>query len=163
MLICSVCRSQNMDTAKFCGNCGSPFAQASNSVPASPGFSSSAAATAASSSLINCPQGHIYSSVYQTCPYCPQYDSGASEYATRVEEPGAPITAVDLPINDFGTRTAAETLFETVEPPAANQSGNTSQSPVLTPTEVISAVNLNEPNIDRMTPPEMRRSISEVP
>src|SRR5262249_11120521 len=126
MLICSVCRSQNMDTAKFCGNCGNPFAQASSSVPASSGFTSSAAATAASSSLINCPQGHIYSSVYQNCPYCPQYDSGlASEYATRVEEPAAPITAVDIPMNDFATRIDAETMFEPIEVPTPIQKSST--------------------------------------
>lgn len=76
MLSCPVCRSQNMDTAKFCGNCGNPFPR-----PSMP-----------TSSLINCPQGHVYSAVYQYCPYCPQPESASSpetpgDFATRIEEP----------------------------------------------------------------------------
>lgn len=70
MLTCPVCRSQNMDTAKFCGNCGTPF-------PRSP---------VPSSSLVNCPQGHIYSAVYEHCPYCPQADkSTTGGFETRIE------------------------------------------------------------------------------
>lgn len=81
MLICPVCRSQNMDTAKFCGNCGNSFPR-----PSMP-----------TSSLINCPQGHVYSAVYQFCPYCPQPEampnSGPpSDFATRIEDP---ITAIE--------------------------------------------------------------------
>lgn len=56
MLTCPVCRSQNTESAKFCGNCGHPFPR-----PAEP-----------VSSLVNCTQGHIYSAVYNHCPYCPQ-------------------------------------------------------------------------------------------
>lgn len=83
MLTCPVCRSQNMDTAKFCGNCGNPFPR-----PSMP-----------TSSLINCPQGHVYSAIYQYCPYCPQPESASSpdsqnDFATRIEEP---ITAFELP------------------------------------------------------------------
>ncbi|MBX3279618.1 MAG: FHA domain-containing protein [Acidobacteria bacterium] len=59
-----------MDTAKFCGNCGTPF-------PRSP---------VPSSSLVNCPQGHIYSAVYEHCPYCPQADqSRTGGFETRIE------------------------------------------------------------------------------
>ncbi len=77
MLTCPICRSQNMDTAKFCGNCGNPFPK-----PSMP-----------TSSLINCPQGHVYSAVYQFCPYCPQPESAApSDFATRIEEP---VTAME--------------------------------------------------------------------
>ncbi|MGH9844727.1 MAG: FHA domain-containing protein [Blastocatellia bacterium] len=154
MLICSVCRSQNMDTAKFCGNCGNPFTQSSTSIPATPSYTTSTAAAAATSSLINCPQGHIYSSVYQNCPYCPHADSGPmSEFATRIEEPSAPITAIDGPANDFATRTGSEdTLFELPSvPPDPMQTAATVQSPVLAPTEVIPAVSPNEPVRDRFS------------
>ncbi len=141
MLICPVCRSQNMDTAKFCGNCGNPFPR-----PSSP-----------TSSLINCSQGHIYSAVYEHCPYCPQPDSGAdSDFATRVEEP---ITAIDPPAqvtfstapSDFITRVEAnETLFETAESPMALPSA--AAAPAFTPTEVIAsdspAASLNGPKAE---------------
>lgn len=79
-MICPVCRSQNLETAKFCGNCGSPFPR-SNTPP--------------SSSLLNCTQGHVYSAVYEHCPYCPQPDRPASsDFATRIESPE---TEVDTP------------------------------------------------------------------
>jgi FHA domain len=71
MLVCAVCRSQNMDSAKFCGNCGNAFSR--NSEPAS--------------SLIDCPQGHIYSAAYPNCPYCPQTEAnGASAFSRRMED-----------------------------------------------------------------------------
>jgi hypothetical protein len=72
-----------METAKFCGNCGSPFPRGA----------------APSTSLLNCPQGHVYSAVYEHCPYCPQPEAGATsaDFATRIE-------------------TAIET---TIEPPAS--------------------------------------------
>jgi FHA domain len=71
MLVCAVCRSQNMDSAKFCGNCGNAFSR--NSEPAS--------------SLIDCPQGHIYSAAYPNCPYCPQTEaSGASAFNRRIDD-----------------------------------------------------------------------------
>src|SRR5689334_5435768 len=109
MLTCPVCRSQNMETAKFCGNCGNPFPR-----PSMP-----------TSSLINCPQGHVYSAVYQFCPYCPQPEpitqSGPpSEFATRVEEP---VTALEPPTSpssrlepyatNFETRVGSSEIFET--------------------------------------------------
>jgi len=140
MLICPVCRSQNMDTAKFCGNCGNSFPR-----PAAP-----------TSSLINCAQGHVYSAVYEHCPYCPQPEGRDSDFVTRVEEP---ITAIDPPglagpaiqapyansqaPNDFATRIdSSETLFETVEspivtPPAAPPPA---QAPAFAPTEIVTAV-----------------------
>lgn len=65
-----------MDAAKFCGNCGTPF-------PRSP---------VPSSSLVNCPQGHIYSAVYEYCPYCPQPEQPKGpDFATRVEGGGETI------------------------------------------------------------------------
>ena len=131
MLICPVCRSQNMDTAKFCGNCGNPFPR-----PAAP-----------TSSLINCAQGHVYSAVYEYCPYCPQPESRDSDFATRVEEP---ITAIDpAPYahsrspNDFATRIDSnETLFETAESPAVKPPAPPppAPSPAFTPTELVTAV-----------------------
>jgi hypothetical protein len=56
---CPACHRQNVDTAKFCGNCGTPFPRED----------------LVSSSLVNCGQGHIYSAVYDRCPYCPVPDS----------------------------------------------------------------------------------------
>lgn len=129
MLSCPVCRSQNMDTAKFCGNCGNPFPR-----PSMP-----------TSSLINCPQGHVYSAVYQYCPYCPQPESAAAQeipndFATRIEEPvtafeppnaypvvapvaSAPNLAPDFSTNaepfatNFETRVGAAQAFEPLSSP----------------------------------------------
>ncbi|MGE0127986.1 MAG: FHA domain-containing protein [Blastocatellales bacterium] len=123
-----------MDTAKFCGNCGNSFPR-----PAAP-----------TSSLINCAQGHIYSAVYEHCPYCPQSEGQDAEFATRVEEPvtsvdpqgHAPFAYTQAP-NDFATRIdSGETLFETAEspivtPPAVSMPA---PAPAFTPTEVINTV-----------------------
>ncbi len=120
-----------MESAKFCGNCGNPFTR-----PSEP-----------TSSLVNCPQGHVYSAVYQYCPYCPQPATDeASNFATRIEEP---VTAIDphgsatvsskAQENDFATKIEfSETL---VEPPEA-----TASPVVFAPTEVISAT----PAFDRI-------------
>ncbi len=125
MLICPVCRSQNMDTAKFCGNCGNPFPR-----PAAP-----------TSSLINCAQGHVYSAVYEYCPYCPQPESRDSDFITRVEEP---ITAVDPnpyispSANDFATRIdSSETLFETAESPYVKPPTPPPPAPSFTPADLV--------------------------
>jgi hypothetical protein len=72
MLTCPVCRSQNMDTAKFCGNCGTPF-------PRSP---------APSSSLVKLSAGHIYSAVYEHCPYCPQPSNPRLATSRRASKAG---------------------------------------------------------------------------
>lgn len=102
MLTCPVCRSQNMDSAKFCGNCGNPFPR-----PSMP-----------TSSLINCPQGHVYSAVYQYCPYCPQPESASSpdsqnDFSTRIAEP---VTAFEPP-DSFPTLTpSASTIVSTSAP-----------------------------------------------
>lgn len=114
MLICPICRNQNLETAKFCGNCGNSFTRQSTST----------------SSLINCAQGHVYSAVYEHCPYCPQQqvENRDLDFVTRVE---APLTAVDPPRgtgpapyaysqnpNDFVTRIDThENMFETAESP----------------------------------------------
>ncbi|MGH6628836.1 MAG: FHA domain-containing protein, partial [Burkholderiales bacterium] len=76
-----------------------------------------------------------------------------SEFATRIEEPSAPITAIDGPANDFATRTGSEdTLFELPSvAPDPIQTAATVQSPVLAPTEVIPAVSTNEPVMDRFS------------
>lgn len=72
------------------------------------------------SSLINCPQGHVYSAVYQFCPYCPQPESASQgDFATRIEESvtayepsAAPQTA--MPSSDFSTQAEPyATNFET--------------------------------------------------
>src|SRR5262249_16977027 len=133
MLICPVCRSQNMDTAKFCGNCGNPFPR-----PSAP-----------TSSLINCAQGHIYSAVYEHCPYCPQSEGSDSEFFTPLE---APITAVHPPVpppfarptrpSDLVTAIdSGGTLFEAAEspivaPPAAQPPAS---PPKYAPTEIITS------------------------
>ena len=134
MLICPVCRSQNMDAAKFCGNCGNSFPR-----PSTP-----------TSSLINCPQGHIYSAVYEHCPYCPLPESGQeSDFITRVEEP---ITTVDPPNPmtttpkpspvDFITlvepgQPLDESLIETAESPIVIPPADSSPPPAYAPTEMI--------------------------
>jgi hypothetical protein len=144
MLICPTCRNQNLDTAKFCGNCGNSFTRSSTST----------------SSLINCAQGHVYSAVYENCPYCPQsqFDGRDSDFATRVE---TPITAIDpsrgtgpttyatlQSPNDFATRAdTRETVFETVEaptlpPPAPPPPAH---APAFVPTEITPAVPMSEP------------------
>lgn len=90
MPICPVCRSQNMETAKFCGNCGNPFPRTAEST----------------SSLLKCEQGHIYSAVYQACPYCPGSEGlNNAAFETRIEEPPVLIPAPSA--GDFATRIEA--------------------------------------------------------
>ncbi len=148
MLICPVCRSQNMDSAKFCGNCGNPFPRQSEET----------------SSLINCAQGHVYSAVYQYCPYCPQPDSADdSAFITRVEEaatainaPGAENAPAYSNQNDFVTRVeAADTLFEVQEPVDFSTQVTEVPTPVLAPTEVISTIPAIEPVVESNTISEM--------
>ncbi len=147
MLICPVCRSQNMDSAKFCGNCGNPFTKDSDPT----------------SSLINCPQGHIYSAVYQHCPYCPQPPGEeAISFATRIEEP---ITAIEnLPVMEAASgKSPADfvTRFEQEEPVSfsndqvPSENGvSTSVTPLNPPTEVISVIPPFETVIESTTPSE---------
>jgi hypothetical protein len=85
-----------------------------------------------------------------------------SEFATRVEEQPAPITAVDPPSGaslasrDFSTRANAdETLFEPPESPAMIHSASTAQSPVLAPTEVVAAISVAEPAVERSRSSEL--------
>ena len=97
-----------METARFCGNCGNPFPRGMSTTGSS-----------VTSSLITCAQGHIYSAVYEHCPYCPQPEqASAPEFATRIEEPGTtsepPPAPAPPPVKSgFETRTdTAETIFE---------------------------------------------------
>lgn len=141
MLICPICRNQNLDTAKFCGNCGNSFTRQSTST----------------SSLINCAEGHVYSAVYENCPYCPQpqFESQDLDFATRVE---SPITAIDSHRgtggfahsqnpNDFATRIdTRENTFETAEspsipPPAPPPPASV---PAFIPTEITPSVHPEE-------------------
>jgi hypothetical protein len=79
MISCPSCKSQNIDEAKFCGGCGTPLSKA---------------APAQSSALITCAQGHVYSSVYGSCPYCPQPNRTApQDFATKIEP--APETIIE--------------------------------------------------------------------
>ncbi|MBO0861474.1 MAG: FHA domain-containing protein [Chloracidobacterium sp.] len=139
MLICPTCRNQNLDTAKFCGNCGNSFTRPS----------------ASTSSLINCAQGHVYSAVYEHCPYCPQpqYESLDSDFATRLE---TPITEIDQTrgssptaytnlqnTSDFATRIdTRENVFETIESPTLPppSSAPLAPAPVFVPTEIRPAI-----------------------
>jgi hypothetical protein len=139
MLICPTCRNQNLDTAKFCGNCGNSFTRPS----------------ASTSSLINCAQGHVYSAVYEHCPYCPQpqIEARESDFATRVE---TPVTTIDPPrgtgptvfahsqnTSDFATRIDThENVFETLESPTLPPppSAPLPPTPALVPTEITPAV-----------------------
>jgi hypothetical protein len=143
MLICPTCRNQNLDTAKFCGNCGNSFTRPS----------------ASTSSLINCAQGHVYSAVYEHCPYCPQpqIESRESDFATRVE---TPVTTIDTPRSagptvfahsqstaDFATRVDThENVFETLESPTLPPppSAPLAPTPAFIPTEITPAVPQSE-------------------
>ncbi len=90
MPICPVCRSQNMESAKFCGNCGNPFPRTAEST----------------SSLLKCEQGHIYSAVYQACPYCPGAAAVSNTaFETRIED--APEFIPAPTGGDFATRIEA--------------------------------------------------------
>jgi len=144
MLICPTCRNQNLDTAKFCGNCGNSFTRQSTST----------------SSLINCAQGHVYSAVYEQCPYCPQpqYESRDTDFATRVETPitaiepsrGAGTTTYTHPqnTNDFVTRIdTRENAFETLESPTLPPPPSAPLTPAsaYVPTDATPAVPLSEP------------------
>ncbi|HZS05017.1 MAG TPA: FHA domain-containing protein [Blastocatellia bacterium] len=102
-MICPVCKSQNIETAKFCGGCGTPLAK-------------SAPPASQASSLITCAQGHVYSSIYQACPYCPQPDRPAqADFATRIE-----------PVAE----TAIEPLITNIEPlPTITQPPPSRQAP----------------------------------
>jgi FHA domain-containing protein len=162
MLICPICRNQNLDTAKFCGNCGNSFTRSSTST----------------SSLINCAQGHVYSAVYEHCPYCPQpqFENHDSDFATRVE---TPITAMDTSRgtgpatyatlqnpNDFSTRVdTRETVFETAEsaalpPPAPPPPA---PAPAFVPTEITPSVPLSEPHGSASAEPFKVSGPIEVP
>jgi FHA domain len=137
MLICPICRNQNLDTAKFCGNCGNSFTRSATST----------------SSLINCAQGHVYSAVYEHCPYCPQaqFDGHDSDFATRVE---TPITAIDpsrgtgpttyatlQSPNDFSTRVdTRENVFETAESPTLPPPAPAAPAAAFVPTEITPTV-----------------------
>lgn len=143
MLICPVCRSQNMETAKFCGSCGNAFARPSP----------------ATSSFVNCAQGHTYAAIYTDCPYCPQSTSAdQADFDTRT---GTSITATEpssqppVPEYDFATRVdPGPTMFETrldQEAATLRAAATSTHSPSSAPTEVISFKDMsfmNAPSAD---------------
>ena len=114
MLICPVCRSQNMEAAKFCGNCGHPFPRQAEPV----------------SSLVNCAQGHIYSAVYNHCPYCPQ--PVVAPVAPTVKETE---TAFEIPVQgengshagDLVTRLGDEEIMIAEQPSHSSHLSHASQ------------------------------------
>jgi pSer/pThr/pTyr-binding forkhead associated (FHA) protein len=141
-----------MDAAKFCGNCGTPF-------PRSP---------VPSSSLVNCPQGHIYSAVYEYCPYCPQPEQPKGpDFATKVEggetivetsslntpkptpapAPAEFATRIETPLAEMTVIEAAPTPLEEVAPAAAP----TSVTPRSSSTELIETV-ISQPAPEVETP-----------
>ncbi len=102
-MICPVCKSPNIETAKFCGGCGTTMAKSAE--PAAP-----------ASSLVTCAQGHVYSAVYNACPYCPQPDRVApADFATRIE-------AADFATRIEPIRTSVEPMPTVIQPPPVNQS-----------------------------------------
>ncbi len=156
-----------MDAAKFCGNCGTPF-------PRSP---------VPSSSLVNCPQGHIYSAVYEHCPYCPQPEQTKSgDFATRVEgsetivetaslsTPQQPMAAPAEFATRIETPLAAMTVIESglaVVEEAANGSDDPppTSEPRRASTDLIETV-INQPTpVDTPVPPPLRavRPTPEAP
>jgi hypothetical protein len=88
MMICPVCRSQNLETAKYCGNCGHAFTR---------------------SPLLKCANEHIYSAVYSSCPYCPPVGA-ESAYATSKSpaQTGNLTGPLDASLNGGGNFWAAE-------------------------------------------------------
>lgn len=128
MPICPVCRSQNMETAKFCGNCGNPFPRTSETT----------------SSLLKCEHGHIYSAVYANCPYCPQPEAvSGSAFETRIEESVAfvePPPPATPPTGDFATR---------IEAPAFSASDLATRIETPVPSEFINL--LEQPPTDDLT------------
>ncbi|MGH9754616.1 MAG: FHA domain-containing protein [Blastocatellia bacterium] len=142
MLICPICRNQNLETAKFCGNCGNSFTRQSTST----------------SSLINCAQGHVYSAVYEHCPYCPQpqFENRDLDFVTRVESPitggdasrgaGPTTYANSQNPNDFVTRIdTREHMFETAESPAFPPPAPPAPAPAFIVTELTPAILPSEP------------------
>jgi len=152
-----------MDTAKFCGNCGTPF-------PRSP---------VPSSSLVNCPQGHIYSAVYEHCPYCPLPETvGAdsqpvvsqADFATRVEANDAAETLAETASLKAGAVDKANGSATTNEPsnerkeyeslktsigdsiPETNIGEPSNEPTVLTPSDITRV----EPPVKRTREPEPR-------
>jgi hypothetical protein len=122
MPTCPVCRSQNMETAKFCGNCGNPFPRTSETT----------------SSLLKCEHGHIYSAVYANCPYCPQPEAASSgAFETRIEESVVfiePPPPTAPPTGDFATRIEAPAfsssdLATRIETPIPNEFINREEKP----------------------------------
>jgi pSer/pThr/pTyr-binding forkhead associated (FHA) protein len=152
-----------MDAAKFCGNCGTPF-------PRSP---------VPSSSLVNCPQGHIYSAVYEYCPYCPQPEQPKGpDFATKVEggetivetaslntpkptpapAPAEFATRIEAPLAEMTVIEAAPTPLEEMAPVAAP----TTVSPQPAGTEVIETV-INEPAPIETPPTPPLRAVPPQP
>lgn len=110
-MICPACKSNNIDTAKFCGGCGSSL-------------KAGAASAEPPSSLVSCAQGHVYSAVYNACPYCPSAERlSTSDFATRIE-PLAETNIEALQTNVEPLPTVAEPIITrpvpatVVEPPA---------------------------------------------
>lgn len=110
-MICPVCKAQNIDTAKFCGGCGTPMTKSAAPAPAS--------------SLVTCAQGHVYSSVYNACPYCPQSDRPAqSDFATRIEPVETRVEPLQTVVEPLATRpqpVVSKTAPATVIEPQADQ------------------------------------------
>jgi predicted component of type VI protein secretion system len=143
-----------LDTARFCGNCGTPF-------PRTP---------APSSSLVNCAQGHIYSAVYEQCPYCPQTEpKPTGDFATQVEnfETMVENVSVDLPpppppppSGEFTTKVeSAETVFEPVNTFAPGSPNTVGPSEEKTKIQVDQPTRVESPEPTGKTPAKVKTPV----
>jgi serine/threonine-protein kinase len=92
-ITCPACQHQQPMPAKFCNECGSQLTPKPATPPA----------------LLICPQGHIYNSATETCPYCERL-----EHTVAVVEAKAP---VQQPVgDDIEPATRAESPLAPDEP-----------------------------------------------
>lgn len=140
-----------METAKFCGNCGNPFPRSSETT----------------SSLLKCEQGHIYSAIYQQCPYCPAEEglSGASTFETRIEEPVAFVEPPPLrPVNSGeSSGTGAGDFATRIEAPAFSSGDLATRIEAPIPAEFLSNSAPALPPTDELVKPVQARRDSPPP
>jgi len=89
-MLCSVCRTQNMDTAKFCGHCGHPFLPDAETP----------------NGLVRCLKGHAYNPTHAMCPYCMAHQVSKfidfSSPAARRLDLSPTESGVQSPLPNFG-------------------------------------------------------------
>jgi len=121
--------------------------------------------------LVNCPQGHIYSAVYEYCPYCPQPEQPKGpDFATKVEgtetivetaslntpkpapapSAGEFATRIETPLAEMTMIESLPTPVEEVPPPAPPQPAPRKSS------DLIETVISEPAPVETPTPPPLR-------